>query len=139
MGSTNTGRFTDYPQSARLATQAAGDMPAESAGGGGAGERDVCAEAFVNHELLEEVARCAYFERTGDVPPVGTDVYVLPDLQGGRLAVATRSDGEVLGLLTTRWNVLLACMQDGWRYEGEVVATLREKMPLIRVDLRPVQ
>ena len=94
---------------------------------------------FIDHELLEEVGRSAYFERTGDVPPVGTDVHVLPHLVGGRLAVGLRGDGEVIGLLATRWNLLLGCMQDGWRYEGEVVAALRERLPTIRVELRAIR
>jgi hypothetical protein len=138
MGSTNTGRFTDYPKPLRPTDQAGGGTSASPGGGGGGDARDPCA-TVIEHEVLEEVARCEYFERHGEVPPVGTDVRVLADLVGGRLAVATRAEGIVIGLLATRWNLLLACMNDGWRYEGEVVAAIREHVPTIRVELRPAR
>ena len=135
MGSTNTGRFSDYP---KARPQESPSVASGGAGGGGQGS-DPCADIFINHELLEEVARSAYFERTGDVPPVGTDVAVQSQLVAGRLAVGVRADGEVIGLLSTRWNQLFACMQAGWRYEGEVVASVRERLPTVRVELRPMQ
>jgi hypothetical protein len=132
MGSTGTGRFTDYP-GATNRPPTGGRGP--SGGGGGAEGEDRCA-VLIEDQLLEEVERCAYFERAGDVPPVGTDVFVLDRLVGGRLAVCARADAEVIGLLPTPLNFVRACIEVGWRYEGEVVAALREWQPLVRVTLR---
>jgi hypothetical protein len=135
VGSTSTGRFTDYPGSrARPAQQSTGGGRAEGAGGGD----DRCARA-IQEQLLEEVPRCSYYERTGDVPPLGTDIVLVSRLVGGRLAVATLADEEVIGLLPTRLNYLLACMEAGWRYAGEVIEMRSAPLNVVRVELRPQQ
>lgn len=132
MGSTNTGRFTDYPTSKQRA--AAGGGSGQTPSGGGEG--DPCGNV-VAELLLDEVERCQYYAAHQDVPSVGSDVVLLEQLEGGRLAVALGGTGEVLGYLPTRFNYLRACIENDWSYGGEVVAALRELTPLIRVTLGP--
>jgi len=130
MGSTNTGRFSDYPSAPKT--------PGAPSGGSGAsgGQDDPC-NRVIAEQLLDEVERCDYWTSHQDVPPVGSDVVLLPQLQGGRLAVALAGTGEILGYLPTKFNYLRACMEQGWRYQGEVVAALRELTALIRIELGP--
>lgn len=130
MGSTSTGRFTDYPTTRRPS----GEPPSGSEGNGGQDDR--CGKA-ISDQLLDDVERCDYWTSHHDVPPVGSDVELLPNLHEGRLAVALAGTGEILGYLPTKFNYLRGCMEEGWRYQGEVVATLRELTALIRVDLGP--
>lgn len=138
VGSTGTGNFSDYPGSRR--------EPAEEqtgAGGGGSGSGsgsegggDPCL-APLQEVRLEEVERCAYYATAGDVPPPGTDVEVLPDLVGGRLAVATQGDAQIVGFLPTRLNHLLGCLNSGYRYPGEVTASARVPVAVVQVQLAP--
>jgi hypothetical protein len=135
MGSTGTGNFTDYPGS-QGAQPGGGAGGGERSGSGDGGGDDLCL-APIAEVALEEVERCAYFTRSGGVPPPGTDVDVLGQLSGGRLAVVTAADGEEIGFLPTRLNHLLACLRSGYRYPGEVTASSVIPVAVVRVGLEP--
>lgn len=82
---------------------------------------------------LEEVARCFYYETEGDVPPVGTDVVLLSELVGGRLAVALASDTTaVIGYVPTRHNDLASCLGTH-EYTGEVTNSSLIPVPEVTV------
>jgi hypothetical protein len=135
MGSTGTGRFRDYPGSRPDQSDQQGGGAGNESGSGGA---DLPCLTDIPEVRLEEVERCAYYEATGDVPPPGTDVEVLVDLVGGRLAVATQSDSQVVGFLPTQLNYLLGCLGSGYRYPGEVTASAVSPTAVVRVQLTPM-
>jgi hypothetical protein len=136
MGSTGTGNFSDYPASRE--ERAEGQARGQDGGAGPGSEAggDPCLAA-IPEVALEEIERCAYYQAAGDVPPPGTDVEVLPDLVGGRLAVTTQGDGQVVGFLPTRLNHLLGCLKGGYRYPGEVTASARTPVAVVRIQLAP--
>lgn len=144
MGSSGTSNFTDYPGPRRSDTEAASAGPevssgeAQEAGAPNRGESEAnpCLNAIAEFSL-EDVERCAYFTRTQDVPPAGTDVLVPSQLVGGRIVVAVAADGEVIGLAPTRFNYLLGCLRRGFKYPGEVTASSTAPLAVVRVALMP--
>lgn len=133
MGSTGTNRFTDY-------TGSGGGRPK---GGGGAGSQPATSgvsqcERAHGDIPLEEVARCEYFKAHERVPPVDTPVSVRSKLQGGRLAVEAVKTQEVIGYLPTKYLYLRKCIQQGWTYGGQVLASSSGKSPVVRIDLAPI-
>lgn len=128
MGSGGSHRFTDYP----------GKPPAAGSGtpGGTSSGGDPCSRTR-NNVPLEEVARCAYYEENDEVPPLGTDVIVLAELADGRIAVATESEGTVIGYLPTEHNDLASCLSTH-RYSGEVVTSSEEPVPRVVVTISPL-
>ena len=136
MGSTGTGRFTDYSESS------GGRGPGAGGGSGGAGPQPATSgvnqcERAHGDISLEEVARCEYFKAHKAVPSVDTPVTVRAELVGRRLAVETVKDREVIGYLPTRYLYLWKCIKLGWKYSGQVLASSGSKSPLVRVDLAP--
>lgn len=127
MGSSGSDRFTDYP--ARTPSTGSGAPGGSSSGG------DPCARTR-SSVPLEEVARCPYYEESGEVPALGTDVIVLPELVEGRLAVATTSEETVVGFLPTEHNDLASCLATH-RYAGEVIAAGEEPLPRVTVTFSP--
>ena len=125
MGSTNTGRFTDYSGTSKGKTKKGGS------GGGGSSGEDLCDKAFTAD--LEEVERCEYFKNLSDLPSKGSHVLVRFN---GRLEV-TDNSGELIGYLPTKFNYLAACIQDGNEYSGNVLSTTRTPIIKIRVDIAP--
>lgn len=107
MGSSGSGRISDYPGSS---------SPSKTGGssGNGSGAIDRCTRAF--SARLEDVEQCEYFRRLGQIPPVGTQLIVA---QRKRL-VAQTEGGESVGYLPTSFNYLAACMKGGWAYIGRV-------------------
>jgi hypothetical protein len=144
MGSSGTGSFTDYLGPRRDNAEGAsadaevpsGDHVEAGAPENGEGVANPCLEEIPEFSL-EDVERCAYFTRTRDVPPAGTDVTVLSQLVGGRIAVAAAADGEVIGLVPTRFNNLLGCLRSGFTYPGEVSASSATPLAVVRVVLTP--
>jgi hypothetical protein len=141
MGSTGSGRFTDYPGSQGQGAGADRDAAAaagreEGSESAGASDDDQCLRP-IPEVALEEVERCAYFTRTGGVPPAGTDVMTVDQLVGGRIAVAIATDAEVVGFLPTRLNYVLGCLQQGYGYPGEVTASTASPLAVVRVALEP--
>jgi hypothetical protein len=133
MGTTGTGRFGDYPGSQGSGS---GGIKGGSKGGGGrsGGEgEDQCSKAM-DTITLEEVAICSYYKARKDVPTVGTNVFLRKELEGGRLAIETRSK-EVIGFLPTKFNFLLRCMEEGYNYSGKVISSRSGNLPLVKIEL----
>lgn len=106
MGSSGSGRISDYPGSS---------SPGKSGGGtGGGSQPDRCARAF--SALLEDIERSDYYRTHGAVPRVGTQLTVA---QRKRLVAQTRA-GESVGNLPTSLNYLASCLKDGWSYIGTI-------------------
>lgn len=123
MGSSGTGRFSDY-------------IPAEkgNSSNGNTGESsgaNKCSKAFTTN--LEDVSRCDYFLNNGDVPDAGTEITV--DIKT-RL-VAKTLQGEIVGYLPTKFNYLAGCMDDGFRYLGVVSTSGTIPFAKITIDVHP--
>ena len=136
MGTSGTNRFSDYtgekePPTGKPAKGGGKTSTAGSSSGGNQCER---AHGDIS---LEEVARCDYFKSHKGVPSVDTLIAVRKKLEGGRLAVETAEDSEVVGYLPTRYLYLRKCMQQGWTYVGHVLASSGGKSPIVRVDIAP--
>jgi hypothetical protein len=101
MGSSGTGRISDYPGS--------GKNGAGSGGGGGGGSPpggdDICGKAFAVR--LEDIEHFDYYTNHTAVPPVGT---VLRVTFKKRL-VAETDTGEVVGAIPTSHNYLAGCLK----------------------------
>lgn len=128
MGSTGSGRFTDY-SGAKMTGTTSGSG---GGGGGGASGNDRCQQAFSC--TLEEVAQCDYFVQTGAVPPTGSQLTLV--LQG-RLFAKADNDHKV-GALPTSFNYLAACMESGVNYAGVVRVSSNARVPSVIVDFAPV-
>lgn len=120
MGSSGSGRITDYPGSSQRKPGGkpsggggGGGRPGGGSGGGGT-PQDRCARAF--SARLEDVERSDYYRAHKAVPPVGTKLKVI---QLKRL-VAQTLDGESVGNLPTSLNYLASCLKDGWNYVGTI-------------------
>src|SRR3569623_2125872 len=126
MGSTGSGRFTDYCGVKTTVTTSG------SGGGVGSSGNDRCLQAFSC--TLEEVAQCDYFMQTGSVPPVGSPLTLV--LQ--RRLFAKAANGHKVGALPTSFNYLAACMASGVNYAGVVRASSNAPVPSVTVDFAPV-
>lgn len=126
MGSTGSGRFTDYSGTTATST------PSGSGGGGGSSGNDRCQQAFSC--TLEEVAQCDFFAQTGLIPSVGSHVSL--NLQRRLFAVA--DNGLRVGALPTSFNYLVNCLGAGINYAGVVRASTNTPVPSVSVDFTPV-
>lgn len=141
MGSTNTGRFTDYPGTPSGSSKTGSGNGSGGSGGGGQGggsasKTDQCLH-MIESVALEEVARSEYFITHKILPPTGTAVAVRSSLVGGRIGVETVPTLELVGLLPTEYNYLLQCMKQGYKYPGKVISTTSKPIPVVRVNLEP--
>jgi hypothetical protein len=106
MGSSGSGRFTDYPGNAK------------SKGGGGTGEggraEDRCAKAF--SATLEDVEHCDFFKNHGQCPAVSTQLHVAHK----KRVVAQTASGEIVGNLPITLTYLASCLKNGYKYVGVV-------------------
>ncbi len=121
MGSSGTGRLSDYSDATR-----------NPEGGGGASGQDKCQESIT--ATLEDVARNQYFSEHNDVPAKGTPVQLI---HKERLTVQTFS-GEDLGYLPTKYNYIAGCLQKGNIYAGSVQASGNSAIPSVIVFLSNV-
>ena len=119
MGSSGTGKISDYPGSSKADDRksgggngGAGGSGGGASGGGGADDR--CAKAFSTK--LEDVEHSEYFQAHGTAPPEGTVITVAHQ----KRMVATTADGQSIGNLPTAFNYLAACLKNGWQYVGTV-------------------
>jgi len=130
MGTTGTGRFRDYDKGG-------GKRPGKGSGGSGEGGGKVneCEKA-IGDILLEEVASCQYLKKRKNLPPSGTIVFLRERLEGGRLAIET-AEHELIGYLPTRYNYLRRCMEQEYRYSGNIIQSSVSPIPIIRIDLAP--
>jgi hypothetical protein len=120
MGSTGTGRLSDYSGSEDLTKQT----------GGSSGE-DSCNKAISAN--LEDVERCAYFKVHDDVPTRETQVSLVLNK---RLMVIEQS-GLIIGYIPTQFNYLAGCINRGLSYRGIVSASSRRPIARVLVDLAP--
>ena len=128
MGSTGTGRLTDYP-GGRGGKKGAGEGGSE-----GEHEPNQC-DRDLDQVQLEEIERCGYFHANGTVPPVGEAVSIRNSLLKGRIAVETE-EGVDIGVLPTEFNYIVGCMNRGYTYRGQVVSSQNDSsLQRITVDL----
>lgn len=120
MGSSGSGRFTDY----------SGSKPTSGggAGSGGSSGSDQCRQAISAE--LEEVAQCDFFASTSSVPAPGT---VLTLRHEARI-VAVDGNGARVGVLPTKYNYLAVCLREGISYSGIVVSSSVAPIPRVTAD-----
>lgn len=124
MGSSGSGRFTDYP----------GTKPKEIVGEGsgvtgGTSGVDKCSQAF--HALLEDVGSSQFYAQTRTVPSAGSQLAIIFD---GRRVFAVDINGVKVGALPTAFNYLVACMEDGVNYVGVVSYSATAPVPTVEAD-----
>lgn len=117
MGSTGSGRFSDYP----------GSRPKEGGQGGGSSGEDRCAKALSC--ALEELEKCEYVTENASVPPANE---MLSLSHRGRI-FAIDANGKTVGALPTKFNYLADCLAAGFVYEGRVTSSV--KIPTLSVDV----
>lgn len=122
MGSSGTGRFTDYSESSSKGSS--------QKTGGSSGE-DKCAKAFSTS--LEEVERSAYFKANSALPTSGTVIEIV--FQKPRLAAV--ADDVVIGYLPTDRNYVRACLEGGYKYPGVVSSSRLKPVASIQITVSP--
>jgi hypothetical protein len=132
MGSTGTGKFSDYPGGSGGKPNGPSGSPGGK--GGKPEEADKCARS-IKDTSLEEVALAEYFTNHKSVPPVKTKIKVRKKLVGGRVAVETSDRNEIIGFAPTAYNYLRSCMEKNWVYIGTVEDSTAGKLPKVKVDL----
>lgn len=113
MGSSGTGRLSDYPGTSRAGGNG-GDPKGRE---GGQPPEDRCGRAFST--ALEDIEHSEYYQANGAPPPAGE---VLRIRQRKRL-VAETAVGQSVGNIATGLNYLASCLKDGWEYTGLVTAS----------------
>jgi hypothetical protein len=108
MGSTGSGRISDYPGSSK-SREGSGDS-----NGGGGGTDDRCARAI--SVALEDIEHCEYFIARAAAPLVGQVLRVALK----KRVVAETEQGLTVGNFPTSYNYLAACLKEGWTYVGSV-------------------
>ena len=124
MGSSGSGRFSDYP-----GTKAKEVIGEGSGTAGGTSGVDKCTQAF--HVLLEDVGNCDFYSQFGSVPSPNTQLGIIFD---GRRVFAIDNNGVKIGALPTQYNYLVACMEDAVTYVGVVSASASSPVPTIEAD-----
>jgi hypothetical protein len=107
MGSSGSGRLSDYPGSS-------GTGSGTSTGAGGS---DRCAQAIA--VTLEDIEHCDFYKAGGTVPARGQQLRIALK----KRIVAETDAGITVGNLPTACNYLAGCLKDGWRYTGTVTAS----------------
>src|SRR5437762_665883 len=108
MGSSGSGRISDYPGSSSP-RQTGGPE-----GGNGGPPEDRCARAF--SARLEDIEQSDYYQAHRAIPPAGTQLNVV---LRKRLVALTPGD-ESVGNLPTSLNYIASCLKAGWSYAGTV-------------------
>ncbi len=117
MGSSGTGKFSDYSKSTQANT---------SGGNGGSSGEDPCAAEV--DAVLEEVERSQYYKLHNSLPSVGIHVGVMLK---ERLAVEV--NGELIGYLPTEYNYLASCIKSGSTYSGVITSVANH--PVFRIQV----
>lgn len=124
MGSTGSGRFSDYPGTGGTGSGGAGD------GGGPAGE-DRCTRAF--NVTVQDVEHGEYHTNRSTVPPVGTEL----SIELRKRLVAVDASGESVGNLPTSFNYIADCLSSGFSYAGVVSASSDGPTATVIADFAP--
>lgn len=127
MGSSGSGRFSDYPGTKNSKTNGTSTGGGGGASGGTSGI-DKCRQAFSS--LLEDVAQCDSYSKTHNVPAVGTEL----SLVLGKRVFAVDLNGTVVGALPTSFNYLAGCLESGITYVGLVKSSSTKPVPTIEAD-----
>jgi hypothetical protein len=127
MGSSGSGRFSDYPGTKTK-------KPAEGGAGmtGGASGVDKCKQAFTT--LLEDVGQCDFYSQFKKVPAVGTKLGIVFDK---KRIFAVDVNGGKIGALPTAFNYLAACLASGITYVGLVKSSAKMPLPTVEADFGP--
>ena len=104
----------------------------------GSAATDRCSEE-IHYVRLQEVANCDYFLTNGSVPSQGSTVALRDSLVGSRLAIATVDEDLVVGFLPTTCNYLRVCVEQGYRYAGEVIESEVTPNPRVSIKLSPTK
>jgi hypothetical protein len=112
MGSSGSGRISDYPGSS-----GSGSGTSTGDGGGSTGGSDRCAQAIA--VALEDIEHCDFYKTVGTVPASGQQLRIAHR----KRIVAETDAGITIGNLPTAYNYLAACLKDGWTYTGTVTAS----------------
>lgn len=126
MGSTGSGRFSDY--SGTKAQSNSGDGTGVSGGESGV---DKCKQSF--NVLLEDVGSCDFYSEFMAVPDVGEQLGILFD----KRVFAVNVDGVKVGALPTAYNYLVACLEAGITYVGRVDSSDASPVPTVAADFVP--
>ena len=102
MGSTGSGRFSDYPGSESTSS------------GGEPVDDDRCTRTF--RVTLEDVEHSEYFTRTSVAPPLDTKLTI----EHRKRIVAVDESGASVGNLPTSHNYLAECLASDFAYTGIV-------------------
>jgi hypothetical protein len=114
MGSSGSGRISDYPGTSR---DGGGGGQGGGSGSGDGQPEDRCGRAF--SVRLEDIEHSEYFAFHGSPPPVGETLQV----QQRKRLVAETIAGQSVGNLPTSYNYLASCLKDGWTYTGAVTTS----------------
>ncbi len=131
MGSSGTGRFSDYSGSP---SGSENTKQTDSGSGQGSSDSDICQRKILN-AVLEEVALCEYYETYNEVPPKDTLIAVRKNLVDGRIGVQKADTEEIIGYLPTEYNYLRRCMAQGYSYNGQVISSSLRPVPTVTVEL----
>lgn len=121
MGSTGSGHLTDYSDYGNAVRGVTG----------GKDTVYICDRAVSTS--LEDVSTSDYFKAHHSVPPKGTAVIISSTSR----IVALDNTGLIIGNLPTEYNYLLACLEDGYQYEGEVSDTYEVPFPMVVIAVTP--
>jgi hypothetical protein len=108
MGSSGSGRLSDYPGSSGSGSGSSTE---------GAGGSDRCGQAIA--VVLEDVEHCDYYKTVGTVPGPGQQLRIAHE----KRVVAETDGGVTVGNLPTAYNYLAGCLKVGWTYAGKVTAS----------------
>ncbi|SDI55268.1 hypothetical protein SAMN04487926_11919 [Paraburkholderia steynii] len=127
MGSSGSGRFSDYPGTK------AKDVEGDGVGvAGGASGVDKCKQAFSC--LLEDVGNSDFYSQFKKVPIVGDQLGIVFDK---KRIFAVDVNGVKVGALPTALNYLAACLASGVTYVGLVKSSAEKPVPIVEADFGP--
>jgi len=112
MGSVGKGRFEDY------STQSGNDKCLDD----------------IEDVRLDDVARSEYFKQYNQVPAIITSVELQKELYYGRIAVIN-NEKHIIGFLPTNYNYLLSCLNNNYKYTGNISYSSNKPFPIIVVSL----
>lgn len=121
MGSTGTGRFSDYQD----------EVPGQKEAG--TEDENRCTEEI--SVFLEEVERSEYYNSKGNLPDVGTSLSISAE----KRITARVESGETVGFLPTKYNYFLTCLQEGYVYSIYVSQSVATPMAQVEVTISPVE
>lgn len=127
MGSSGSGRFSDYPGT--KVKEVAGDGTGMAGGSSGV---DKCKQAF--HVLLDDVGNSEFYSQFMKVPAIGEQLGIVFDK---KRVFAVDVNGVKVGALPTSFNYLVACLEIGVTYVGVVSSSAFSPIPTVAADFVP--